>query len=126
MKKLFLFCFYVRKAVLLLILFFSYQVTFAQCNFDYEVKLAHLSPSTNNGAIQVQFKSLNQTLILKLYHVSNSEILKIDEREITAKSGINMVEFTVLSAGLYYLVAKNLSCEFSIGGIEGLTINQTQ
>jgi hypothetical protein len=112
------------KGLLILCFLLSGLNGLAQCNFKHEVKIEH-SQNLNDGQIQLSITGSSESIELKLYIVYNSEIKLVNQK--TFRSGSNSkVTFDKLQPGLYYLVAKGSSCELSIGGIEGLTVNQTE
>lgn len=113
---------YLRSTLLLCILLCSLQ-SYSQCKLKHSVQIEHASTKQGKGKIHLSLNGASESVNLKLYIVYNSEIKLISEKTFASSSSDGKVTFENLNAGLYYLVAKSSSCELSIGGIEGITVN---
>ncbi len=117
------------KALFLVFLMSTFaNFAFGQCSVKHEIKLNH-PQSGGVGQITLSLdKNVSETMLLQLYKIDNGELKLIEEKNIDKAQGVNKTEnvsFTDLKPALYYLIAKWANCKSSIGGIEGLLINES-
>lgn len=111
------------RSTLVICFVLCFLSSYSQCNLKHSVQIEHASTNQGKGKIQLSISGVSESVSLKLYIVYNSEVKLISQKTFSVSGSNGKITFEDLDAGLYYLVAKSSSCELSIGGIEGLTVN---
>jgi hypothetical protein len=97
-----------------------------QCNLTHEIKLEH-PKAEKSGKIFLDVKHSSEIFTLKLFKLGDRSVDLIDEKQITGSSlTAKRPVFTNLDKGTYFIQASWGTCKFTLGGIEGLQLNQLQ
>jgi hypothetical protein len=96
----------------------------AQCEVKYEVK-SESSTATQDGKIILKLtEAPNSTVSVTLYDIMDESFPVIDEKRVQSTQLKSAIVFSGLKATTYIIKVSWRNCTRTIGGLEGIKIDQ--